>query len=95
MFRIWSHFTRRSHFAKMQQSFAAQSFLAKPLFCKAILQLRNITHDMTRVQLLDVQPGKAHRLEVLPPALLILSLAACSAWWGLHVRYLRALTVSA
>ena len=64
LFRIWCQYTRRSHFAKMQRSFAAQSFLAKPLFCKAMLQLRNIIHDMVKVQLLDVQPGKARHLEV-------------------------------
>ena len=35
------------------------------MFCKAVLQLRNITHEMTKVQLLDIQPGKAYHLEVI------------------------------
>ena len=34
------------------------------MFCKAVLQLRSITHEMARVQLLDIQPGKSYRLEV-------------------------------
>ncbi len=64
MFKGWLHNTRRNHYARIQQSLASQSFLAKPMFCKAVLQLRNITHDMTKVQLLDIQPGKAYHLEV-------------------------------
>ena len=35
------------------------------MFCKAVLQLRYITHEMTKVQLLDIQPGKAYHLEVI------------------------------
>ena len=35
------------------------------MFCRAVLQLRSITHEMARVQLLDIQPGKSYRLEVL------------------------------
>lgn len=70
LFKIWRGFTRRNHFARMQRSFAAQSFLAKPLFCTAILQLRKTTQDMAKVQLMDVQPGKAHHLEVQLPQLL-------------------------
>lgn len=64
MFKGWHHNTRRGHFARVQQSLASQSFLAKPTFCKVVLQLRNITHEMAKVQLLDIQPGKAYKLEV-------------------------------
>ena len=63
-FKLWHHNTRRSHYAHIQQSLAAQSFLAKPMFCRAVLQLRNIIHEMARMQLLDIQPGKTYRLEV-------------------------------
>ncbi|KAL0028497.1 hypothetical protein WJX77_010302 [Trebouxia sp. C0004] len=65
MFKGWHHNTRRNHYARVQKSLASQSFLAKPMFCKAVLQLRNITHEMARVQLLDIQPGKSYRLEDL------------------------------
>jgi len=64
MFKGWHHNTRRNHYARFQKSLASQSFLAKPMFCKAVLQLRSITHEMARVQLLDIQPGKSYRLEV-------------------------------
>lgn len=64
MFKIWHRSTRRNHFACVQKSLLSQSFLAKPLFCKAVLQLRTIAHDMAKVQLLDIQSGKAYHLEV-------------------------------
>lgn len=64
MFKGWHHNTRRNHYARFKKSLASQSFLAKPMFCKAVLQLRSITHEMARVQLLDIQPGKSYRLEV-------------------------------
>lgn len=63
-FKLWHHNTRQRHYAHVQQSLAAQSFLAKPTFCRAVSQLRNIIHDMAKVQLLDMQPNKAYRLEV-------------------------------
>ncbi|DBA67338.1 TPA: hypothetical protein ACH3X2_001634 [Trebouxia sp. C0005] len=65
MFKGWHYNTRRNHYGRVQKSLASQSFLAKPMFCKAVLQLRNITHEMARVQLLDIQPGKSYRLEDL------------------------------
>ena len=64
MFKAWHRNTRRAHYARIQHSLSSQSFLAKPLFCKAVLQLRTIAQDMARVQLLDIQPGKAYHLEV-------------------------------
>ena len=65
MFKAWHRNTRRAHYARVQHSLSSQSFLAKPLFCKAVLQLRTIAQDMARVQLLDIQPGKAYHLEVI------------------------------
>ena len=64
MFKAWHRNTRRAHYARIQHSLSSQSFLAKPLFCRAVLQLRTIAQDMARVQLLDIQPGKAYHLEV-------------------------------
>lgn len=64
MFKAWHRNTRHAHYTRVQHSLSSQSFLAKPLFCRAVLQLRTIAQDMARVQLLDIQPGKAYHLEV-------------------------------
>ena len=77
MFKGWHHNTRRNHYARVQQSLASQSFLAKPMFCKAVLQLRNITHEMTKVQLLDIQPGKAYHLEVITSSVTTMLVLLC------------------
>ncbi|KAL3139691.1 hypothetical protein ABBQ38_004002 [Trebouxia sp. C0009 RCD-2024] len=65
MFKCWRRNTRHAHYARVQHSLSTQSFLAKPLFCRAVLQLRTIAQDMAKVQLLDIQPGKAYHLEDL------------------------------